>query len=158
MSLKMSSAEGKPFGSVFWSVKLQKKPSKVISHDWPLGRLITWLMYSLHISPRNNSSHVVIFANQILIYIIGIRLLNSLRTRQNRRHFAVDIFMKMYWSGLRYLRSLFPNVQSSIFQHWFRQWFGADQATSPYLNQCLIFYIYASLGVNELTALHVEFM
>ena len=38
------------------------------------------------------------------------------------------------------------------FQHWFRWWFGAYQATSHYLNQWWLDYraIYASLGLNEL--------
>ena len=32
--------------------------------------------------------------------------------------------------------SLFLRVQLTIFQHCFRLWLGADQATSHYLNQC----------------------
>ena len=38
------------------------------------------------------------------------------------------------------------------FQHWFRKWLGAVQATSHYLNQWWLVYrrIYASLGLNEL--------
>ena len=32
--------------------------------------------------------------------------------------------------------SLFPIFQLTIRQHWFRQWRGAAQATSHYLNQC----------------------
>ena len=40
----------------------------------------------------------------------------------------------------------------TIFQHWFRWWLGADQATSHYLKQWWLDYrhIYASLGLNEL--------
>ena len=30
----------------------------------------------------------------------------------------------------------FLKVQITIFQHWFRYWLGANQATSHYLNQC----------------------
>ena len=43
--------------------------------------------------------------------------------------------------------------------HWFRQWLGADQATSHYLNQWWLIYwrIYASLGLNELIPmLHLQ--
>ena len=42
---------------------------------------------------------------------------------------------------------------NNIFQHWFREWLGAVQATSHYLNQWWLVYwrIYASLGLNELT-------
>ena len=36
---------------------------------------------------------------------------------------------KFHWSLLLW-------VQSTISQHWFKQWLGADQATSHYLNQC----------------------
>ena len=36
--------------------------------------------------------------------------------------------LKFHWS-------LFLRVQLTIFQHWFRQWLGAEQATSHYLNQ-----------------------
>ena len=60
--------------------------------------------------------------------------------------------MKMFKFRLRFHWSLFPRVQLTIFQHWFRWWLGADQATSHYLNQGRKVYwrIYASLGLNEL--------
>ena len=56
-----------------------------------------------------------------------------------------DIRLKFHWS-------LFLRFQLTIFQHWFRWWLGADQATSHYLNQWWLFYrrIYASLGLNKL--------
>ena len=40
-----------------------------------------------------------------------------------------------------------------IFQHRLRYWLGADQATSPYLNQwwLVYWYIYTSLGLSEWT-------
>ena len=61
-------------------------------------------------------------------------------------------WMKIYEFRLKFHWSLFPRVQLTIFQHWFRQWLGADQATSHYLNQWWLDYqrIYASLGLNEL--------
>ena len=61
-------------------------------------------------------------------------------------------WMKMYSIRLRFHWSLFPRVKLTIFQHWFRYWLGADQATSHYLNQGWKVYwrIYASLGLNEL--------
>ena len=64
-------------------------------------------------------------------------------------------WMKIYEIGLRFHWSLFLRVQLTIFQHWFRYWLGADQATGHYLNQWWIIYrrIYASLGLNKLTAL-----
>ena len=54
---------------------------------------------------------------------------------------------------LKFHRILFLGVQSTIFQHWFRKWLGADQVTSHYLNQLWLDSrrIYASFGLNELT-------
>ena len=62
-------------------------------------------------------------------------------------------WMKMYEFRFGFHWNLFLEVQLTIFQHWFRQWLGADQATSHYLNQWWVFYwrIYASLGLNELS-------
>ena len=62
--------------------------------------------------------------------------------------------MKMFEFLLKFHWSLFPRVQLTIFQHWFRWWIGAVQATSHYLHQWWLVYrrIYASLGLNELTA------
>ena len=59
---------------------------------------------------------------------------------------------KMFEFRLKFHWSLFPGVQLTILQHWLRQWLGADQATSHYLNQCWLDHrrIYASLGLNEL--------
>ena len=60
--------------------------------------------------------------------------------------------MKMFEFRLKFHWSLFPRVQLTIFQHWFREWLGAVQATSHYLNQWWLVYrrIYASFGLNEL--------
>ena len=43
-------------------------------------------------------------------------------------------WMIMYKFWLRFHWSLFPMVQLTIFHHWFREWLGADQATSHNLN------------------------
>ena len=61
-------------------------------------------------------------------------------------------WIEMYEFCLRFHWSLFLRYESTIFQHWFRQWFGADQATRHYLNQSWLVYwcIYASSGLNEL--------
>ena len=57
----------------------------------------------------------------------------------------LEFRLKFYWS-------LFPRVQLTIFQHWFRSWLGGVQVTSNYLNQWWLVYrrLYASLGLNEL--------
>ena len=44
--------------------------------------------------------------------------------------------IRMYKFRLIFHWSLLPRVQLTIFQHWFRWWLGAVQATSHYLNQC----------------------
>ena len=60
--------------------------------------------------------------------------------------------MKMFELRLKFHWSLFPGVQLTLLQHWCRQWLGAVQATSHYLNQWWLVYrrIYASVGLNEL--------
>ena len=55
---------------------------------------------------------------------------------------------------------MFLKVQLTIFQHWFRSWLRAIQATSHYLNEWLLVYwcIYALLGLNELINTKVSFI
>ena len=84
-------------------------------------------------------------------------VLNTLRPRQmdaiSQTTFSNAFSsMKMFEFRLKLHWSLFPRVQLTIFQHWFRLWLGADQATSHYLNQWWLDYrrIYASLGLSEL--------
>ena len=45
-------------------------------------------------------------------------------------------WMKSFVFWLEFHWILFPRVQLTTNQHWFRQWLGAEQATSHYLNQC----------------------
>ena len=63
-------------------------------------------------------------------------------------------WIKMSEFQFKFHWSLFPRAQLTIFQHWFRYWLGAVQATSHYLNQWWLIYRrkYASLGLNELSA------
>ena len=42
---------------------------------------------------------------------------------------------KIFEFRIKFPWSLFPMVQLTIFQHWFRLWLGAVQVTSHYLNQ-----------------------
>ena len=67
--------------------------------------------------------------------------------------------MKIFEFRLKFHWSLFQRFQLTIFQHWFRLWLGADQATSHYLNQYRVDHwrIYASLGLNELTLLYSKY-
>ena len=72
--------------------------------------------------------------------------INTLGPRQNDHRFGDDVFqnvfscMKMYEFWFKFHRSLFLRVQSTIFQHWFRWWLGADQATSHYPSQWCLDY------------------
>ena len=65
--------------------------------------------------------------------------------------------MLAFW--LKFHWNLFLRIQFTIFQHKFRQWLGAVQATSHYLNQCWLEYrrIHASLGPNELTRTQLRY-
>ena len=61
--------------------------------------------------------------------------------------------MKIYKFWLRFHWSLFPMAQSTTFQHWFKLWLGACQATSHYLNQLWLndirkFIIWKSLTMH----------
>ena len=88
----------------------------------------------------------------------GIMTVNTLRPRQNGRHFPDDIFkciffwMKMHEFRLIFHLGFFLRVQLTIFQYWFRQWLGADQATTIIgTNDGQVYWgIYASLSLNEL--------
>ena len=62
--------------------------------------------------------------------------LNTLKPRKDYSHFADDIFKWIFlneiiWILIKVSYKVFPflAVQLTIFQHWFRWWLGADQAT-----------------------------
>ena len=61
-------------------------------------------------------------------------------------------WIKMNEFCLRFHWNLFLVFEFTIFNHWFRKWLEAAQATSHYLNQWWLVYwrIYASFGLNEL--------
>ena len=66
--------------------------------------------------------------------------LNILRLRQDGRHFPDDIFKcifldKKEWSLIKFSLKFISNGELTIFQHWFRWWLGAGQATSHCVNQ-----------------------
>ena len=71
---------------------------------------------------------------------------NTLRQRQNGRHFAANIFKYIFFN-----ESLQILIQISLkfvtkgpinsIQHWFREWLDADQVTSHYLNQWWLVYL-----------------
>ena len=61
-------------------------------------------------------------------------------------------WMKICLFRLRFHWSFSPSVQLTIFQHWFKWWLGAGQATSHCRNQWRLVCrrMYVSLGLNEL--------
>ena len=87
---------------------------------------------------------------------------NTLRLRQNGRYFADDTFKCIFlnenvWISIKKINwNLFQRVHLTIFKHWFIYWLGTNQATSHYMNQCLLDYwrICAALGLNELMDIH----
>ena len=77
--------------------------------------------------------------------------INTLRPTQNGHHFPDNIFKCIFLNeNVWFHGSFFLWFQLTIFQHWFRYWLGANQATSHYLSQWWLTYrrIFASLGLN----------
>ena len=58
-------------------------------------------------------------------------------------------WMKMLEFRLNFHWNLFLRVQLTIFQHWFRYWLDAVQATSHYLNQWWLDYVTRPQWVNS---------
>ena len=63
-------------------------------------------------------------------------------------------WMNMYEFCIKLHWDLFLKFELIIFQHWFKEWLGTDQATNHYLNQwwLVCWCIYVSLDLNELSA------
>ena len=86
-----------------------------------------------------------------------LRSINTLRPRQNVRHFPDDIFKCVFmndnvWNLLHISLKFFPRVRINNIPALVQIMACADQAASHYLNQWWLVYwrIYASLGLNEL--------
>ena len=86
---------------------------------------------------------------------------NTLRMRQNGRHFTDNILKYIFlnenawWiSIIKFHWSLCPGVQSIIFQHWCRWWVDTGHSTSHYLNKWWLvnWHLFESLRHNELAA------
>ena len=87
-------------------------------------------------------------------------MVNSLRPRQNRRHFADDIFKCIFqneneWVSLRISLKFVPKVRINNIPSLVQVMAWRRPGDKPYLNQCWLDHwrIYASLGLNELTLL-----
>ena len=126
-----------------------------ISH-WLGANLGTALIMNLQTLPVRRQHIPVACCFELNQYV------NTLRPKQDGRHFQTTFsnafsWMKIFNFRLRFPWRLFPRFQLTIFQHWFRWWLGAGEATSHYLNQWWSVYwrIYASLGLNELRIAHL---
>ena len=82
---------------------------------------------------------------------------NTLRSRQNGRHFADDTFKRIFLNenvtiSIKISLKFVPKRPINNIPALVQIMAGADQATSHYLNQWWLDYwcIYASLGLNEL--------
>ena len=66
--------------------------------------------------------------------------------------FKCIFFNENAWISLKISLKFVPKVRMNNILYWIRQGFGADQATSHYLNQWWLVYwhIYESLSLNEL--------
>ena len=132
-------------------------PSHYLNECWLIISENVWL------SPEVNFTGTISICDMIL-KIIHLNYSHNELTHCGRDKMAAifqTIFSSAFsWMEIYKLRlifhwNLFPVVQLTIFQHWFRKWLGAVQATSHYLNQWWLDYwrIYASLGLNELKML-----
>ena len=95
--------------------------------------------------------HSITPLHMALVSNKGFSPINILRPRDNI--FKFIYLNEIVWILIRFLWSLFTRAQSTIFQDWFRQWFGAGQVTSHYQNQWWSGYwpIHRLLGLNEST-------
>ena len=132
MQLKMSSAKYQPF----------------------------WLIISESSNGYNNQRSFIVSLGTPQIVCVCERCsynVDTLRPRQDGRHFADDIFTCIFFNenccilikfSLKYVRKGPIDNNRALVQIWL----GADQATSHYLNQLWLVYrrTYASLGLNEL--------
>ena len=130
------------------------------------GCLVTWFCYQLIAKPGNKTAavswpHPYSISTKCswkchqynvchFILCIHINIDDSISLTHWGRDKMAAIFqmtfsngfswMKMYEFRLTFHWSLFLGVQLTIFQHWFRKWLGANQATSHYLNQWWLDY------------------
>ena len=76
-------------------------------------------------------------SESMLVYRqLDIEVPKTLRPRQNGHHFADELLKTFSWTKiyelwLTFHWSLVQRVQSTIFQHWFREWIGAGQCDKP---------------------------
>ena len=110
---------------VFFGLRLNKRLSKQSWSRWfqtPSRLLWHHCNATRHVAQLNESSITQILWQEI---DSEYRYLNTLRLRENGRHFANDIFKciflnENYQFRLRFHWSLFLRFELTKFQHWFR--------------------------------------
>ena len=92
------------------------------------------------------------------VWLSGSPWVNTLRPRQNGRHFADDIFICIFvdenvWILVKISLNLFPRVQLTIFQPWFRLWPGLNLYPYLYSYSCSYLYRHPVFFGRALTAI-----
>ena len=102
-------------------------------------------------------SSLASYLSLCVMYVCSLVTFNTLRPRQNGRHFTDDIFKCIFvnenvWIAIEISLKFVPKGPINNIPALVQIWLGAVQATSHYLNQWWLVYrrIYASLGLNEL--------
>ena len=97
---------------------------KVVKHALNISSIQLYVfIYIMRCWKWGNALRMGTYGSQDVTF--SIWLLNSLRLRRNRCHFADDIFKSIFLNenvliSIKFHWSLFPRVQLMIFQHWFR--------------------------------------
>ena len=115
---------------------LEKPPTPT---HW-LHQAITWINIDWSLV-KSSDSHIMAISKEMpqrsitkiglkIIYKISLKFprgqwVNTLRPRQNGRHFTDDVFKCIFlngnlWISIKFQLGLFLRVQFTIFQHWFR--------------------------------------
>ena len=143
----------KPWLDVWWQGTLNRN---AVTKELPRCKLLIFTV---------KKSNVFVSHKRCCAWTIWFKTwyFNTLRPRQNGRHLADDMFKCIFlnedvWIPIEISLKFVPKVQSTIINHCFRQWLGAVQETSHYLNQWWLVHwrIYASLGLNELRSYNPE--
>ena len=156
---------------IFWIRKSQTREITPLSHDWDLklwriqardpmyncpynfirASITTDCMAARHLQMRG----WLMSANPSTTMLTQL-LLDKMAAISQTTYLNAFPGMEssVFWFEFHW--SLFQRVRLTKSQHWFRQWLGADQATSHYLNQCWsssLTHICAAQGWEELTEL-----
>ena len=97
-----------------------------------------WLWFIVIYLHSNSTFENVVCKMEIIalkLWCVNSSHLYKMATISQTTFWNAFSWMKMFVFCFKFHWSLFLRVQLTIFQHWFRYWLGADQATSHYLSQ-----------------------